>query len=187
MGLALPATIALTSLVTAACGSGASSATVGNGTDSGFAVPDASIDSSLASGDASGGGKGSGKHDATSSLGTNDGGSGVKGCIPKSCKELGVDCGDQGDGCGGLVKCGGCTAPETCGGDGKPSTCGGNNGCVPTTCEAEHENCGPIGNGCGGVLQCGTCDGNRPLRRHGVSRGVRDSGRAGGCRQPLRP
>ena len=34
------------------------------------------------------------------------------------------ECGPVADGCGGILKCGGCTAPETCGGSGVPSHCG---------------------------------------------------------------
>jgi hypothetical protein len=45
-------------------------------------------------------------------------------CLPRTCQELGYDCGDNGDGCGGVVHCGGCTAPQICGGGGKPSVCG---------------------------------------------------------------
>jgi len=40
-------------------------------------------------------------------------------CIPKSCAELGVDCGTIGDGCGGTLSCGTCETPETCGGAGQ--------------------------------------------------------------------
>ncbi len=90
-------------------------------------------------------------------LGGHNGEGGV--CTPVSCKQLGVNCGPQGNGCGGSMNCGLCTAPESCGGGGKPSTCGGNMGCTPTTCAAEKVNCGPIGDGCGGALQCGTCSG----------------------------
>jgi hypothetical protein len=45
-------------------------------------------------------------------------------CTPRTCAELGYDCGDNGDGCGGVIHCGSCTAPQICGGGGKPSVCG---------------------------------------------------------------
>ena len=45
-------------------------------------------------------------------------------CVPRTCKELGYDCGDNGDGCGGVIHCGSCTAPQICGGGGRPSVCG---------------------------------------------------------------
>jgi hypothetical protein len=45
-------------------------------------------------------------------------------CLPRTCQALGYDCGDNGDGCGGVIHCGTCTAPQVCGGGGKPSVCG---------------------------------------------------------------
>ncbi len=82
---------------------------------------------------------------------------GNSGCVPTTCTTLGLDCGPAGDGCGGVLQCGTCTAPETCGGGGTPSQCGGDSGCVPTTCTTLGFDCGSAGDGCGGVLQCGTC------------------------------
>jgi hypothetical protein len=48
-------------------------------------------------------------------------------CHPTTCAKLGVMCGPQGDGCGGLLQCGSCTLPETCGGGGQPNVCGAPN------------------------------------------------------------
>jgi hypothetical protein len=76
-------------------------------------------------------------------------------CVPTTCVKLGFNCGPAGDGCGGSLSCGTCTAPETCGGGGKASVCGG--GCVPKTCAELGYDCGPAGDGCGGSLSCGTC------------------------------
>jgi hypothetical protein len=45
-------------------------------------------------------------------------------CTPRTCAELGYDCGDNGDGCGAVIHCGTCAAPQICGGGGKPSVCG---------------------------------------------------------------
>jgi hypothetical protein len=45
-------------------------------------------------------------------------------CIPKTCAELGYNCGINGDGCGHTVNCGTCTPPAICGGGGQPSVCG---------------------------------------------------------------
>jgi hypothetical protein len=45
-------------------------------------------------------------------------------CIPRTCVDLGYNCGDNGDGCGGIIHCGSCTAPQICGGGGKFSVCG---------------------------------------------------------------
>jgi len=79
-------------------------------------------------------------------------------CTPRTCQQQNANCGQTGDGCGGIIACGACTAPQTCGGGGVPSQCGGGGGsCTPTTCAAQNANCGPISDGCNGVLQCGTC------------------------------
>jgi hypothetical protein len=47
-------------------------------------------------------------------------------CTPETCSSLGYDCGAAGDGCGGLLDCGSCTAPQYCGG-------GGYDVCGPTS------------------------------------------------------
>jgi hypothetical protein len=77
--------------------------------------------------------------------------------VPKTCAQLGHDCGPAGDGCGGQLDCGTCTTPQSCGGGGTPSVCGGNSGCAQTSCAQLGLNCGPAGDGCGGQLDCGTC------------------------------
>src|SRR5690348_15917491 len=77
--------------------------------------------------------------------GTSDGSS--SGCQKKTCAQLGVNCGPQGDGCGGSIDCGTCKAPETCGGGGVASQCGGNSGCVPKTCKDLGVNCGQQADG----------------------------------------
>jgi len=77
-------------------------------------------------------------------------------CTPKTCQQLGAQCGMQGDGCGGLTtNCGTCPAPQTCGGGGVPGVCGA--GCTPRTCAQLGFNCGQQADGCGGVIGCGTC------------------------------
>lgn len=43
------------------------------------------------------------------------------GCIPKTCSDLGYDCGANEDGCGGSIDCGTCTSPAYCGGGGSVS------------------------------------------------------------------
>lgn len=78
-------------------------------------------------------------------------------CTPRTCAQLGADCGPVADGCGGLTpSCGTCAAPKTCGGGGTPSVCGGS-ACVPRTCASVGATCGPIADGCGAIVQCGTC------------------------------
>ncbi|HSQ64556.1 MAG TPA: hypothetical protein VLM85_15135, partial [Polyangiaceae bacterium] len=81
------------------------------------------------------------------------------GCTPRTCTELGYDCGINPDGCGGTVNCGQCNAPAYCGGGGF-SKCGTSSDgavCTPTTCQKLGYDCGPAGDGCGGLLSCGTC------------------------------
>ena len=56
-------------------------------------------------------------------------------CLPQTCEELGKDCGEWGDGCGGVLDCG-------------PSC-----GCVRATCEPNVPTCN-IDDGCGGKLNC---------------------------------
>ena len=85
-------------------------------------------------------------------------------CTPKSCREQGYECGQNGNGCGELLQCGTCPTPEICGVGGF-SKCGGGWGlgpdggplCTPKTCADLGLDCGPAADGCGGVLQCGTC------------------------------
>jgi hypothetical protein len=81
----------------------------------------------------------------------------LPGCGLVTCASAHVQCGPIGDGCGGLLMCGECTAPATCGGGGMASQCGGTSGCTPRTCDSVHANCGPVSDGCGGLLLCGGC------------------------------
>ncbi|MEW5743509.1 MAG: lamin tail domain-containing protein, partial [Myxococcota bacterium] len=62
-----------------------------------------------------GGGSGGG-------LGGGSGGGGS--CVPKTCGELGKDCGSVSNGCGATITCGSCTSPLTCGGGGVSNVCG---------------------------------------------------------------
>jgi hypothetical protein len=77
----------------------------------------------------------------------------VGSCVPLTTCPAGDNCGVVGDGCGGTITCGSCTAPQSCGGGGVPNHCG----CAPlTTCPAG-DNCGTVPNGCGGTITCGSC------------------------------
>lgn len=49
---------------------------------------------------------------------------GPPGCVPATCDELGLACGEGDDGCGAMIDCGGCPDGETCGGGGTPGACG---------------------------------------------------------------
>jgi hypothetical protein len=77
-------------------------------------------------------------------------------CVALTCAQQQIGCGPAGDGCGGALECGPCTAPQTCGGGGVNGQCGGGQ-CVPYTCAQLGYTCGPAGDGCGSLLQCGTC------------------------------
>jgi hypothetical protein len=77
-------------------------------------------------------------------------------CTRRTCAQAGATCGTIGDGCGGVLNCGVCTAPQVCGGGGTPNVCGGT-GCTTRTCAMANATCGPVADGCGGLLDCGTC------------------------------
>src|SRR5438270_8201191 len=62
-----------------------------------------------------GGGGGSG---GSGGGGGSGGIGGTKQCMV-DCATLGASCGKQGDGCGGEIDCGTCSAPDSCGGGGK--------------------------------------------------------------------
>ncbi len=76
-------------------------------------------------------------------------------CAPRTCNDVGSNCGYLSDGCGGLLNCGTCVSPESCGGGGSPNVCGSS--CTLTNCATAGATCGTIGDGCGGTLECGTC------------------------------
>lgn len=76
-------------------------------------------------------------------------------CTPKTCEELGADCGELVEPCGAVLSCGQCDDGETCGAV-TPNRCG-TGSCVPKTCNQLGAACGLIGDGCSSVLQCGTC------------------------------
>ena len=44
-------------------------------------------------------------------------------CVPKTCIDLGVECGQAGDGCGGILTCGTCPSGKQCGSTQSPSKC----------------------------------------------------------------
>ncbi|MBS1118613.1 MAG: Tryptophan synthase alpha chain [Deltaproteobacteria bacterium] len=93
---------------------------------------------------------------------TDDGSTdGSAGCGLVTCASQGATCGPVGDGCGGVIDCGSCTAPESCGGGGTLFTCGGGSGsgtCTPRTCAQAGATCGVVSDGCGGVTaNCGSC------------------------------
>jgi hypothetical protein len=145
--------------VVACGGSGNSSVFVDGGT--------ASDDSSVGPRDATSSGG-----DGPSLVGDDGGGNGDSGgCIPKTCAQLGYNCG-KAVSCGQVIDCtgtgsgtGGCTPPESCGGGGAANQCGGASTadggpvmCTPTTCNALGYNCGFASDGCGDALNCNPND-----------------------------
>lgn len=81
-------------------------------------------------------------------------------CVPKTCQDLGANCGVASDGCGGLTaSCGTCTGGNCCGCGGVPNVCGGAPTCTPLTCASlPAGTCGQQSDGCGGLTaNCGTC------------------------------
>lgn len=72
-------------------------------------------------------------------------------CKPKTCADLGWQCGSGDDGCGGTLKCASCSDGNTC----------SNHKCVPTckpaTCASLGAECGTASDGCGKTLNCGGC------------------------------
>jgi hypothetical protein len=72
-------------------------------------------------------------------------------CIPKTCPELGKNCGKWFNGCGQNIDCGYCPAGIGC----YNGTC---MSCVPKTCRELGKECGSFDNGCGGKVDCGKCN-----------------------------
>lgn len=73
-------------------------------------------------------------------------------CVPRTCEELGLQCGQKSDGCGGKLSCGSCPTYDD---DGQVVTCHNNLCCTPRSCPDNA--CGSLSDGCGGTLECGNC------------------------------
>lgn len=76
-------------------------------------------------------------------------------CLPKTCVQLGAQCGWTVDGCGNPIDCGECASGQSCGGGG-PNKCGTNE-CIPKTCGQLGASCGQVSDGCTSVIDCGWC------------------------------
>lgn len=76
-------------------------------------------------------------------------------CVPATCAQIGAQCGNAPDACGGIVSCGACASGQTCGGAG-PNLCG-TGACTPKTCLQLQLSCGVASDGCGDVVSCGDC------------------------------
>jgi hypothetical protein len=68
--------------------------------------------------------------------GLDGGGGSGEACVKVTCASQSITCGAAGDGCGGMLSCGTCTAPQTCGGA-TPGQCGCTGTCAQVpTCES---------------------------------------------------
>lgn len=85
---------------------------------------------------------------------------GDKGCVPKTCDELGATCGSQSDGCGGIVECW-TTRAKTCavGEQCIDGTCTDpTDPCEKLTCADYAKDkglCGLVSDACNGTIDCG--------------------------------
>ncbi len=163
-GIALAAALA-----SVGCAAGSNKEAPGSFASSGSSAGSGTLVGGGSGGDAStaGGGDdatilGNGGDDASSSFSVPEGS--TTGCVPKSCEDLGLNCGQVLDGCGNLIQCGGCDG-GVCGAGDAANVCsvgvalGPDGGpCVPATCTSLDANCGPIADGCGNLLQCGQCE-----------------------------
>jgi hypothetical protein len=73
-------------------------------------------------------------------------------CAPRSCSDLGAECGVAPDGCGSTLNCGSCPPGSTC----INNRCDSPE-CNPRTCEQAGAECGFIADGCGDTVNCGPC------------------------------
>ncbi len=77
-------------------------------------------------------------------------------CVPRSCGQLGAECGPVDDGCGGTLDCGQCVGGLVCGIN-SPNLCD-TAPCTPIpSFEACPNKCGELPDGCGGSVFCGAC------------------------------
>ncbi|GEM_PF-653469 len=74
-------------------------------------------------------------------------------CTPKTCDELGAECGSVSDGCSHTLECGTCSDNLLC----SDGHCIDPADCVPKTCKDQGVECGSAPDGCTNTLECGTC------------------------------
>lgn len=72
------------------------------------------------------------------------------GCIPGSCGDPGLRCGELEDGCGGTLDCGACAPPLVCGLR-SPNVCGSQ------SCQPRCKTCGEVDPACGELCTSGEC------------------------------
>lgn len=131
------------------------------------------------------GGEGGETQDAQEPESGPDGGSlvdGNLGCTPKTCEELGADCGMIDDGCNQLIPCGECEIGKTCGAV-IPNVCGSS--CQPLTCQQIGASCGMQGDGCGDLIDCGACSSPASCGGTGIHNTCGIPGGDGGACSPM--
>jgi hypothetical protein len=157
----LPFVVALpAALFIGACAQDSNTTAVGGG---GYVDPDASADSTVGP-DATDSSKPDVQPDTktdTGAGGSDGGGDGAAGsggsgpCVPKTCQQIGAECGNATDGCGSKLSCGTCQTGKQCGGGGA-NKCG-TNACALKTCIQVGASCGYASDGCADVVDCGKC------------------------------
>ena len=86
----------------------------------------------------------------------------INSCVPKTCSQLGKQCGGWDNGCSQSISCGSCSSGQTCNSNGQcVSTC------VPKTCSQLGKQCGAIDNGCGQSISCGSCSSGQTCNSNG--------------------
>jgi hypothetical protein len=73
-------------------------------------------------------------------------------CVPVTCQQLGYDCGQTGDRCGGVISCGTCAPPDSC----------SSNRCWPPMCGGIGSPCTNNADCCGNDCVSGTCTSDGP-------------------------
>jgi hypothetical protein len=97
-------------------------------------------------------------------------------CAPKTCQDLGVQCGPADDGCGAVLHCGNCPAGRECSAGGVCGVCLE----VCLSCAQQGIGCGFAGDGLGGIVDCGSCPPPQTCGGGGVPNqcGIGDAGSA---------
>ena len=73
-------------------------------------------------------------------------------CTPKTCTQLGKQCGTWDDRCGTNLNCGTCISPKTCNSTGQCI-------CTLKTCNDYPSKCGSLSDGCSGTITCSCASG----------------------------
>lgn len=81
-------------------------------------------------------------------------------CEPKTCEDVGAECGTIPDGCGDVLDCGECDDDGICGLKKANKCTSPNDVCerIPEDEACAGKQCGFEGDGCGGTYECGTCE-----------------------------